>query len=336
MPIKKKLFNAPFVISLGSGAGKILSNIASSDDYYKIAINSSEKDLKMIKSRVDEIVIVGNGNGSGMSPHQGLDDIQDNIQKVYKQIDVICEEMSVEEIDLIPIIATLGHGFGSGSLPFIMERFTQKYPSAILLPFVVTPFNWEGKQVINRAFESLSNSLFWGTPIVISNEEVGSDFADISAGYSKINTTLSDLIQYTIKALTAESGILQTVDKNDFGKFLHGELATMRYMKLNSAEDLSVDLIQKQLDKRWLKVDIKPFKIGKSLEKLNVFYILDGKGPFNPKSLGDISEYLNKKDFINQENIKPLLIERKSKDCNFIWLESGFTLKCDKNIYGVY
>ncbi len=333
MPIKKKLFNAPFIISLGSGAGKILSSISSSDEYYKIAINSSEKDLKMIKSRVDEIITVGAGTGSGMSPTQGLDDIQNSIQKVYRQIDLICEEMSVEEIDLIPVIATVGHGFGSGSLPFILERFSHKYPTAILLPFVITPFSWEGKQVIDRAFNALSTASFWSTSIVISNEEVGED---ISTGYSKVNTLLSNLIQYTIHALTAETGILQTVDKNDFSKFLQGQLATMRYMKLDSANKLSVDLIQKQLDKRWLKVDMKTFKFGKAPDKINIFYILDGRGPFDTKSLSEVSEYLSKKDFINQENIKPLLIERKTKDCNFIWLESGYKLKCDKNIYGVY
>ena len=48
MPIKKKLFNAPVVLSFGSGAGKIISKIETPQRVYKIAVNSSERDLEMI------------------------------------------------------------------------------------------------------------------------------------------------------------------------------------------------------------------------------------------------------------------------------------------------
>ena len=334
MPIKKKLFNAPFVISLGSGAGKILSNIASSDLYYKIAVNSSDKDLHMIKSKVDEIIICGNGNGSGMDPQRGQEDLHKRSRQIFKLIDSVCEETGTEEIDMIPIIATLGHGFGSGSLPELISSLKKKYSNSLIIPFVVTPFNWEGNAVIQRAYDSLT--ALEVTPVVVSNEEVGTIFTDIGTSYDKINTLLGNLIQAIIQALTATDGVLQTVDKNDFSKFLQGDMATMRYMKLKNAEELTVDLILKKLDKRWFKTDMKKFSFGQMPEKLNVFYILDGKGPFSPKVLGEISEYLSKRDFVNQDNIKPLLIERKTKGCNFVWLESGFTLKCDKNIYGVF
>jgi len=334
LPIKKKLFNAPFVISLGSGAGKILSNIASSDLYYKIAVNSSDKDLHMIKNKVDEIIVCGNGNGSGMDPQRGQEDIHKRIKYIFKLIDSVCEETGTEEIDLIPIIATIGHGFGSGSLPEVISSFKKKYYNSLIIPFVIAPFTWEGRAVVERAYTSLQ--ALEVTPIVVSNEEVGTIFTDVGTSYDKINVLLGNLIQAIIQALTATDGVLQTVDKNDFEKFLQGDIATMRYMKLKSADELSVDIIQKKLDKRWLKTEFKTFKIGKMPEKLNIFYILDGKGPFSPKVLGEISEYLGKREFVNQDNFKPLLIERKSKGCNFVWLESGFRLKCDKNIYGEY
>lgn len=336
MPIKKKLFNAPFILSFGSGAGKILSQIPSSNSYYKIAINSSERDLSLIDGDVDQIIRCGNGNGSGMDPTKGEKDYKEKSKTVLKTLDDVLEETKTKEVDFIPVIASLGHGFGSGSFATALSELKNKFSNSIIFPFVVTPFTWEGFSVIERAFTSLKEATKINTCFVISNEEVGSIYKDIGSSYNKINVLIGNLVSNIIKSLSATDGILQTIDKADMSKFVSGDLATIRYINLDSAKDLSISVIQDKIDKKWLKVEGKAFKFGGIPRKINVFYILDGQGPFSPQTLLEIHEYIGKREYINQDEVKPLLIERKSKGCDFIWLESGYELACGKNIYGVY
>src|SRR4030066_1905479 len=116
MTIRKKLFNAPVVLAFGSGAGKILSKMPLSSEFYKVAVNSSERDLSMIESKVDLLIRCGSGMGSGMSPEQGRKDLDGKLSHLFGRIDEVRKETKVKDIDLIPLIATLGHGFGTGSL----------------------------------------------------------------------------------------------------------------------------------------------------------------------------------------------------------------------------
>lgn len=335
MSIKKKLFNAPVVLSFGSGAGKILSKIETPLNIYKIAINSSHRDLQMIDKQVDEIVVCGQGIGSGMDPVQGREDLYSGLRKVFKFVDDACYEAKATDIDLIPLIITLGHGFGSGGLTPAIGELQRRYRNSIIMPFVVTPFIWEGEKVIRRAYDSLVEACDISPCFVISNEEVGSVYKDIGSSYDKINDLIGDSISVILRSFSATEGILQSIDKNDFNKFFIHDLATMRHMRIRSAKELTFDDIKEGIGRRWLKVVAKMFK--PAPPKLNITYILDGAGPFSPKVLAELQENITKKDYINKEYIKPLLIERKRiKYCDFVWMESGFKLKCDKNIYGEY
>lgn len=333
MSIKKKLFNAPAILSFGSGAGKILSKIETPAGVYKIAINSSQRDLHMIDKLVDEIVPCGSGNGSGMDPNQGMLDLREDIKKVYKAVDDACFEAKAGDIDLLPLLVSLGHGFGSGSFATAVNSLQKRYKNALLVPFAITPFTWEGEKAIKRAFQALQDA---ESPcFVISNEEVGQQYKDIGSSYSTINSLVGDAISVLLRAFVATEGILQTIDKNDFTKFFTKDLATIRHMKIKSANDLSFADVKEGIGKRWLKVETKVFK--PAPPKLNISYILDGKGPFSPKVLAEIYENATKKDYINKDYIKPLLIERKkARSCDFVWMEAGYKLSCDKNIYGVY
>jgi len=334
MPIKKKLFNAPVVLSFGSGAGKILSQIETPPNVYKIAVNSSERDLQLIDKQVDETVVCGQGIGSGMNPTQGREDLYAGLKKIYGLIEDACDEAKAPDIDLIPFIVSLGHGFGTGSLTSVTGEFQRKYKNSIIMPFVVTPFTFEGEEVVKRAYNSLKEATGISPCFVISNEEVGSVYKDVGVAYDKINGLIGDSISVILKSFSATEGILQTIDRNDFSKFCIRDLATIRHMKIKSAKELTFDDIKDNIGKRWLKIDAKAFK---PVSKLNVSYILDGKGPFAPKVLAELQDNITKKDYINKEYIKPLLIERKkAKYCDFVWMESGFKLKCDKNIYGEY
>ena len=334
MPIRKQLFNAPFIISLGSGAGKILSNIPLSDKYYKIAVNSSSKDLEMIESKVDAILSCG-GNGSGMSPEQGSKDMKASLKKLKHLLGEVLEETKTTSVDVIPVIISLGHGFGSGSSYLALDALKEEYKDSLIIPFVVTPFTWEGEGVIKRAYESLKDLTELTTCVIISNEEVGNLYKHIGSSYDRINIMLGEVISDFLQAMSATDGIIQTVDKSDLRKMLSGELATMRYAKLRNANEVTVRMIKEDMEKRFLKVEFKHFK--PAPPKLHVFYCIDGKGPLNPKNLGEIQEYIASREYVNQDELKPLLIERKrGKGCNFLWLESGYKLACDKNIYGVY
>ncbi len=59
--------------------------------------------------------------------------------------------------------------------------------------------------------------------------------------------------------------------------------------------NLKVETIRTNIEKRWLRTEFKTFK--KSPPKLNIFYILDGKGPFEPKNLGEINEFIEVREY---------------------------------------
>jgi cell division GTPase FtsZ len=311
MPIKKKLFNAPVILSFGSGAGKILSNIETPLNTYKIAINSSARDLQMINNVVDEIVACGSGNGSGMDPSQGKEDINSSISKVFKTIDDAIFESKGSDIDMLPIIASLGHGFGSGSTAYAIEKLTKRYKSSIIVPVVITPFTWEGESAVKRAYEALKEIVQLTPCFIISNEEVGNQYKDIGASYDKINTLIGDALTVLLRAFSATDGILQTIDKNDFKRFFANDLATIRHMKIKSAKDLKFEDIKDNIGKRWLHIESKVFKPAPT--KLNVSYILDGAGPFNPKVLAELQENATKKDYINKEYIPQIELQNHNK-----------------------
>ena len=334
MPIKKKLFNAPFVLSLGSGAGKILSEVPLSDKYYKVAINSSSKDLQLIESKVDITLKCGDGKGSGMSPIKGYEDMRLGMRDLGKVIQEIKDETKTDEIDLIPLIISLGHGFGTGSSEAILETFEKTYKDTIILPFVITPFTWEGADVVKRAYTKLEKLTEFCTCIIISNEEVGKIYSDIGSSYDRINAVVGELISDFIEAMSATDGIIQTVDKSDFAKLFTGRIATLRGLRFKSADEITLKNIKNNMEQRFLKTQLKTFK---PQTKLKLFYAIDGKGPFQPDKLLELQEFIASKDYFDTSTIKPLLIERKrAKHTNFLWLESGFKLACDKNIYGIY
>jgi cell division GTPase FtsZ len=333
MRIKQKLFNAPLVLSFGSGAGKILSKVSLSDECYKVAVNSSERDLSMIENKVDVVVCCGSGRGSAMEPEQGRKDLSTRLSALFSRIDEIRKETKAKDIDLLPVIFSLGHGFGSGSLELALSSLQARYKNTLLLPFVITPFTWEGVAVIRRAYEALSKGCKINTCFVISNEQVGAGCKDISASYDKINSHIGNLVSIVVKAFSAADGLLQTVDKSDLTSFLSGDLATVRHLRMKSADDLGIETLRHGLGDRWLKVVYKTFK--PAPPKLKVFYILDGRGSFSILSLEAIQQYLADKECVDKDKLKPLLIQR-NKDCDFVWMESGFALALDTNIYGIY
>jgi len=333
MAIKQKLFNAPLVLSFGSGAGKILSKVSLSDDYYKLAVNSSERDLSIIENDVDVVICCGSGRGSAMEPQQGRLDLSTRLSVLFNKIDDIRKETKIKEIDLLPAIFSLGHGFGSGSLELALSSLKEKYKDALLMPFVITPFTWEGNSVIRRAYEALSKGCKVHTCFVISNEQVGAGCKDVSSSYEKINSHIGNLISIMIRSFSATDGLLQTVDKSDLSSFMSGDLATVRHVRIKSADDLNVETIKHIAGERWLKVVYKAFK--PAPPKLKVFYIMDGRGAFSISSLEAVQQYISDKEYVDTSKLKPLLIQR-NKDCDFVWMESGFNLAIDSNVYGVY
>jgi cell division GTPase FtsZ len=329
---KTRLFNSPVIISLGSGGGRILSKSSVPKDVHKIALNSSNKDLSLIGNKIDVSICCGSGMGSGMSPEQGRKDLEGKLGQLFSVVDDFLKEGKVKEVDLIPVVATSGHGFGSGALPLALEALKSKFKDAILLPFVVCPFTFEGQSVVERSYRSLQAACKISTCIVISNQVVGGMHGDISASYKRINHSIGKAVSVILKALSVKDAVV-SLDKSDLTKILKGDLASIRHTELRSAEDLSIKTITDGIGNRWLDTKFKSFR--PSPAKLNVFFIADGRGVFAPAIFEQIQKYISGKEYYNESELKPLLINR-NKNLDFIFLESGFSLGCGQNIFGEY
>jgi cell division GTPase FtsZ len=328
---KTRLFNSPVIISLGSGGGRILSKISVPKDVHKIALNSSSKDLLLIGNKIDTSICCGSGTGSGMSPQQGRQDFEGKLTQLLSKIDEISKETKMKEVDLIPIIATTGFGFGSGALPLALEALRSKFKDAVLLPFVICPFSFEGESVIERSYRSLQAACKVSACITISNQVVGSLYGDMTLSYKKINAAVGKVVSVVLKALAAKDAMV-SLDKSDLNKILKGDLVSIRHMELKSAQDLTLKTIN-NLGSRLFEVKFKMFR--PSPVKLNLLYICDGRGIFAPSIFEEIQKYIADKEFYNQTELKPLLINRP-KNLDFVFLESGFKLGCDKNIFRVF
>ena len=215
-------FNIPFAIATGSGGGKIVARLTTMK-VAKIAVNSSWKDLDALPESVVK-VRAGEGDGSGMDPKKGEKDyvkrggsrgLRDAIQKILEE-----KGMGEDDVSLIPLIVSAGHGFGSGSGPKIVEDLQKMFPKAPVIAFVTQPFAFEGEETIRKARECGKKIASKTGTILVSNQYVAEVVGleqSIKQILYKVNVYISNSIDTFLKIATSES-ILAGVDRTDLRK----------------------------------------------------------------------------------------------------------------------
>jgi len=350
---KPPLFSMPVVFSLGSGGGRILSGIDVPKTCWRVSVNSSQRDLDLIVEKVDLTVPCGDGSGSQMNPSRGREDVQEVLDILVEVVNTSCEVFDFDMPDLIPVIASFGHGFGSGSLEPVLSSLRKEFPRTVLMPFVVTPFRAEGSGVIRRAMKCLESVCRKFTCFPASNEVVARNLRvdlrklPITTVFNSVNRDITKTLSLFFDCLTAREKIVQSLDRSDLFKIVDGELGTISLGRFRRAEDITVSKLKVVEKGEWLRTttvkEKKPVKVRKQKrgvkrvrrKKLKATYIVDGAGKFTVKQLSDVNMYLRRERNVDIRWLKPIIIER-AKPCDFLLLKSGFRLKCARNIIGVY
>jgi len=334
--IRIPLFAIPCIFSFGSGAGNILKEL-SIDGMWKIAVNSSQRDLDMIEKQVDLTIPCGDGSGSGMDPKRGRRDVLDVVDDLPMVVDEACAEFGHKEPDIIFTIHSLGHGFGSGSLPIVLRSFKAAFKDAVLIPFCVTPFLFEGEPVMLRASDALRKAIKVTTLFPISNEYVVSQVGidptalPISDVYDTINKQILLNISSLINALTAREGVLQSFDRADLRKLVSGELGTIASYRCRSASAVEAETIDEVERRSFL-----PIESTEEEKILKLTYLIDGKGKVSVAQMRHLSSEFNARYPIDRKLLKPLIIQRPLEDCGFTVITCGFKYELKENIRGLY
>jgi len=327
---RQPLFRIPVVFSLGSGGGRILSNI-DTDLYgaWKVAVNNSERDLALLGDAVDLKVCCGDGSGSGMDMEKGLSDFLQISDFLVEVVDVGCKDRRFEEPDVIPIIATLGHGFGGGSAPECAKILQEEFPHSIIMAWVITPFYFEGKHVGDRAKESMKNFKDKGIPIIPISNTVAAKRLSLEASnlplmkvFNAINLRISDIMNSLFIALSAEEGIVESLDRNDLRRIWQPECLTIGSVKYDSVRAISFSSLADVEKSLFIEFGAQMSKP----KDVPTTYIIDGNGEVLLKQLTDINTILEKEYGADMSTLKPLILQRKQDKTTFMVIRGGLAL----------
>jgi cell division GTPase FtsZ len=323
------LFRIPVIFGLGSGGGRILSQVRTSAfGAQRVAINNSERDLALLR-RVDEKLCVGEDrSGSGMDLEKGRMDFLHDEQRLVKIVSEQCKKKKLTEPDIIPIIASLGHGFGSAALPEATRLLKQSFPSAVLFAFAITPFDFQGEGIKDRARESLRRCRKGSiTTTPISNqaacEKIGLDPKTLPLVklYGRINDDLSELLTALFEALTAKGGVVESLDRNDLRRIWTGVSSLImmaRYPTISAIGPMSIADAERRL---YLKMDYEP-----SEQPSTVTYVIDGPGDVTVNQLTEINALLVEKYKASLDLLKPLIVQRKKPHANLMLIRGNVNL----------
>lgn len=167
-----------------------------------IAVNTDVQSL--FRSRAETKIQIGehltNGLGAGANPLIGK-------QAAEESIDMIHE--AVSDLDICIIIAGMGGGTGTGAAPVIAN--TARQQGKMVISFVTTPFEFEGKQRTKNAISGLdeikehANSL-----IVIPNDKLYDMITEDTSlldAFKKVDMLLLEAVNSIVR-LILEPGLI--------------------------------------------------------------------------------------------------------------------------------
>lgn len=136
------------VVGLGGGGGNAIQRMVEAGlkgvDF--IAINTDAQDLHHLN--VPEKYHIGKnvtrGLGAGMDPDLGRQSAEEDREEI---------EGAIEGADMVFLVAGLGGGTGSGTVPVVAEMARQS--GALTVAVVTKPFSFEGAQRANIALDAL-------------------------------------------------------------------------------------------------------------------------------------------------------------------------------------
>lgn len=206
------------IVGIGGGGSSIVGAIASK--MKKIDFIVANTDFQSMRRFAKECKVFHFGQtvthnlGTGMDPHLGKKAALEDKEKIEKLF---------RGVDLTILIASLGGGTGSGSLPIFAQA--AKYTGSLVLGIFTFPFKFEGEKKALIAKESLKEVKdYLDGLILISNEKIFSlvdKKTPLQDALSYINQLLSQCLSSLIEVFSAPSFI--NIDFADLKTILKGK-----------------------------------------------------------------------------------------------------------------
>ncbi|MEM4187405.1 MAG: hypothetical protein QW801_09075 [Candidatus Caldarchaeum sp.] len=123
--------------------------------------------------------------------------------------------------DLVPVIATLGFGCGSGAGPALLEDLVKKYPNSCVLGIFTLPFAWEGDETRRRAVKALQQACKHAPVIPASNSYLIRDFmdTDFTKALNTANERIVKPLNTVLRAMSNPKAIT-VIDSSDLRRIL--------------------------------------------------------------------------------------------------------------------
>lgn len=245
------------VVSIGGGAGNIISEIAfRMKKATFVAANTDPKALRTVRRKVNRFQFgqdLTHGLGTGMNPELGR-------EAAFNEKDKIKELLKGQ--DLCIIIACLGGGTGSGAAPVFAK--ISKSLGNLTYGIFTLPFKFEGEKKVEIAKEGLEKVKgYLNAFSVIPNERVFQIIdknTPLKQALSVINKSLAESLEGLIETIY-EPGLIN-IDFADLRTILdgRGRLAYLNSVSVPRKEGASKDLINKALNSPLYPYSIKGAK----------------------------------------------------------------------------
>lgn len=297
---------------------------------HRIAVNNSERDLALLGRTVEERICVGDDRaGSGMDMAKGKQDFLQSSGEVLNAVKGAIKKRKFTEPDIIPVAISLGHGFGSGSGPEALKMLKGEFPNSVILAWVITPFEFQGKEIRERAYKSIRECIANKSTITpISNQVaaqklgLNQESMSLSHLYSSINREISGIMTNLFSAFTAVDGVVESMDRNDLRKIWTGDSVLISMVTYPTASSIGTNSLKDSEAK--LLVDVE---YGEGAEQPTVTYIVDGPGELNVKQMSELGNALITTYRADMTYFKPLIVQRPKKDTSFITIRGNMQLE---------
>ncbi|MEM2238517.1 MAG: hypothetical protein QXU87_08800 [Candidatus Caldarchaeum sp.] len=321
----------PVVYGVGSGGSRLAATLVHGrgpggrwiaqrlSGVEAVCISSSRMDIEQLKGYQQRgLYVIGDGTGSGMNPEKGRRDYLESPsrQEILELPKKIAEEKGYDRIDLVPVIATLGFGCGSGAGPALLEDLVKKYPNSCVLGIFTLPFAWEGDETRRRAVKALQQACKHAPVIPASNSYLIRDFmdTDFTKALNTANERIVKPLNTVLRAMSNPKAIT-VIDSSDLRRILKpAPVIAMTYTLPTPAEIQNLS----QHDSSMLS------PIAKGLNKISCLAVMEaGRGQLTPQHVEALPEQL--RDVLGSQpiEVKTLLARRPESEKTYVSILVG-------------
>ena len=225
------------VIGVGN-AGSQVAVQAMKFGFPVIVINSSDKDLgKNVITNKIPALIIGGRRGAGRNRDTAKQFLKDDLQKIFSTEGFI---HTVQESDVIFVVASTAGGTGSGCAPLLVNRLQKMFPQKIIIFYGILPKNSEAPQAQFNTLECLKEVTNKKSPMTYMLADLSAyenDAAEVA--YEKICNYIANTM-CVLRGDTMHESPYGMIDENDLVTII-GEPGYMAVYTISSVTQTELE-----------------------------------------------------------------------------------------------